>query len=232
MRRSNLFFVIVISVIAGYFIYPFFNPPMETARVIESETTPQKAKSSVSATEAEEKSESLPKAVAEREKPVIVPEASSDQLERTDDSSQRNSGTNGSERRKRSRSGYGNTKTFTGMGASATIRDFSFYKLKKSEEQLAISETDPRLLLIRGTYTGLYEGDSYELQITDRFTILRVNEMDVITGPNETFLSNVNENGNSIQIANGKSKTYLDIKNWPNLTLSIGPIKSIRLSKF
>lgn len=232
MRKSNLFLVIVISLIAGYFIYPFLNPPIETPEVVESEIIPQTNSSSASPNEDEEKTEPLPEALVKEEKPAIAPEASGDRLEGTDDYSRRRNGNNESEGRKKSRYGYGNSKTFTGMGASATIRDFSFYKLKKSEEQIAISKTDPRLLLIQGTYTGLYEGDMYEIGINSELTVLRINEMTVIVGQNENTLLNVNENGNSIQIANGKNKTYIDIKNWPNLTLSIGPIKSIRLRKF
>lgn len=232
MKRFNLLVIIGLAVFAGYLLYPFFNHVKDSADLTSSEVLPKEQESAVHPNEDTEKRKSITPRVIKIEKPQRLPEQSVSVGNENNTDQTNQNGSDNFERKRNSRRGYGNFKTFSGQGAPRTIRDFSFYKLKKMDERLPISEDDPRLILIQGIYTGLYEGDSYELEI-GRLITLRINDVRlVIGGPSETLLSNVNDNGNSIEIENGKNKTYINIKNWPTLTLSIGPIKTIRLTKF
>lgn len=230
MKNFRFFVVVIVSIIAGYFAYPYFNPPkIETvdAPVKEKsrsfESTPVTTSSETESIPTQEKDNPIPVSATE-EGPVAEDEIPAEE------SSQRAHESENS-KKKSSRSGYGNSKTFSGQKITISNRDFSTYKLKNSEFRLALSDSDPRLVLIQGMYTGLAEGDSYELEIGPRESILRINEFVTVTKSNEFFFSNVNDNGNTLQIETGKNKTYIDLKNWPVLILSVGPLTNIQLRK-
>jgi hypothetical protein len=225
MKNSNLIITVLISLAAGYFAYPYFN---KTNGIPVSQSTADiRSESEASLSRPTAKNTSRKPEKKFPAKPSESTETASDLIGTTVDKVEsslpnENAETNYDDKKD---SSANNVSSFVGQSpTSVTKRDFSDYKLGTYPLSLEVSSSDPRLLLIRGTYSGFFEDNTVELRVfKERSSLDFSNNKELsYAAKNEDFFTNVNDDGNRLLIRNGENKIFVDISRWPLIELQLG----------
>lgn len=241
MKNFRVIFLILLATFAGYLTYPYLNSDRDISKVKSSITAGRKYPSGPT-TESDYK----PGAIEEKERPESkTPPAQTvgqlavrnDQALDSDSASEQkrseNTEGNSSPSKSSSRNYHFSGPTFR----AGTERDFTTYKLKKTDHKIDLSSRDPRLLLIKGFYEGFFDRSTVDLEIGGSESSIQfvddssINEELSFSAPNEEFFANVHDNGNLLLIEKGKSKVYINIQSWPTLKLIMGTKTEVILRK-
>jgi len=228
--------LVVISLGGGYLAYPYFNAPdpEEVSRITSSQRkyptsldrpgdsgitdSPDSGPSSTPPSATQKAEEKFNQNRIDKKRSMRVSDDNHDEEDLSGTRSQNN--------------GLG-SQTFR----AGSERDFSNYKLSKKTHPLSLSPRDPRLLLIKGFYEGFYDSSTVDLEIGGSESSIQFvnnsvpNEEMSFSAPNETFFTNVHDNGNLLMIEKGKSKLYIDLQSWPTLKLMMGTKTEVLLRK-
>jgi hypothetical protein len=218
MKNSNLLIIVIISLCAGYFAYPYFNQDSKV-NLSENDSTPQSQKNKKTHSV---KSEIPAARNIEVENTESSPAASIEDSNQTvvEDNEERHHESNSEIRDGETASHSGST--ITGASEAITRKDYSFYKLQNTPEKIKLAPTDPRITMLRGLYSGKTDEGSFVLNVGKNQSSLRINGEILFSDKNEVFFTNVNGDGNKLLIDNGKSKIFIDLKDWPSLVVSMG----------
>jgi hypothetical protein len=232
MKNFQLLIIILISIVAGYFAYPYFNDKKE-----DHLSVVEQSRSESRSSDGDVENKGFEHKTVDRVDVNQIPNETSQakSVEVADTEGISKSGIDKSIIEEGVKKEHNETSSFSQTSFSSipttstgdfSKKDFSYYKLGKSSSPIGISTNDPRLVLIAGSYQGQSDSTSIELEINGKGSSIRTfkngdfDEAHSFNSEDGNFFVNERTNGNVILIENGKNKLSLDISRWPVLILT------------